>query len=60
MLCTVSSVVQVESEVLQQLLGSLDSRHISGWYQPAMRLQANIHRLNGVNQRLREELHYQR
>lgn len=53
----VFSVVQIESETLEQLLESLDSRHVTGWYQPAMRLQAHIHYLNGVNQMLRDELH---
>lgn len=54
---TVSSVIQIESETLERLLEALDSRHVTGWYQPAMRLQAHIHHLNGINQRLREELH---
>lgn len=52
-----SGIIQVESQTLERLLEALDSRHIAGWYQPAMRLQAYIHHLDGVNKTLREELH---
>lgn len=52
-----SSLVRIESETLERLLEALDMRHVSGWYQPAMRLQAHIHHLYGVNEALREELH---
>ncbi|XP_065202598.1 centrosomal protein of 290 kDa-like isoform X2 [Planococcus citri] len=52
-----SSTIQIESETLEQLLEALDSRHVNGWYQPGMRLQAHIHQLYGVNKTLREELH---
>lgn len=53
-------MIQIESEILERLLEALDSRHINGWYQPAMRLQAQIHRLYGSNKTLREELHIHR
>lgn len=52
-----SSLIRIESETLERLLEALDMRHVSGWYQPAMRLQAHIHHLYGVNEALREELH---
>lgn len=50
-------MIQIGSETLEQLLEALDSRHVNGWYQPGMRLQAHIHQLYGVNKTLREELH---
>lgn len=41
---------------LEQLLRALDAKHISGWYHPAMRLQAELHSLQGVNAELREQI----
>ncbi|XP_063223757.1 centrosomal protein of 290 kDa-like [Bacillus rossius redtenbacheri] len=51
-----SSDVRLESECLERLLEALDARHISGWYHPAMRLQAQVHALEGSNSALREQL----
>lgn len=51
-----SSVVHIESACLERLLEALDSRHISGWYHPAMRLQAQLNMLEGSNTALREQL----
>ncbi|XP_066992287.2 centrosomal protein of 290 kDa isoform X2 [Anabrus simplex] len=51
-----SSNVQVESQCLERLLEALDSRHVSGWYHPAMRLQAQVHSLEGSCSVLREQL----
>ncbi|KAF6213573.1 hypothetical protein GE061_011294 [Apolygus lucorum] len=51
-----SAKVNVESETLERLLEMLDSRHISGWYHPAMRLQAALNKLQGNNDALRQEL----
>jgi len=48
--------VQVESKSLERLLEALDSRHLSGWYHPAMRLQAQLHSVEGCNTVLREQL----
>lgn len=31
-------------------------KHISGWYHPAMRLQAELHSQEGINAELREQL----
>lgn len=41
---------------LEKLLKALDVKHVSGWYHPAMRLQAELHSLQGVNSELREQL----
>ncbi|KAJ1521521.1 hypothetical protein ONE63_003184 [Megalurothrips usitatus] len=51
------SCVRLESEVLEHLLHALDSRHISGWYHPAMRIQAKVNTVQGNNEALREQLH---
>ncbi|PNF43192.1 hypothetical protein B7P43_G15673 [Cryptotermes secundus] len=51
-----SSSVQVESNTLERLLEALDSRHLSGWYHPAMRLQAQLQSVEGSNTVLREQL----
>ncbi|XP_069705746.1 centrosomal protein of 290 kDa isoform X2 [Periplaneta americana] len=51
-----TSTVQVESKTLERLLEALDSRHLSGWYHPAMRLQAQLNSLEGSNAVLREQL----
>nr|CAD7456946.1 unnamed protein product [Timema tahoe] len=51
-----SSDVRLESQCLERLLEALDSRHISGWYHPAMRLQAQVHTLEGNNTALRDQL----
>ncbi|PSN58155.1 hypothetical protein C0J52_01000 [Blattella germanica] len=51
-----SSAVQVESQSLERLLQALDVRHISGWYHPAMRLQAQLQSVEGSNTVLREQL----
>jgi centrosomal protein CEP290 len=48
--------VQVESKTLERLLEALDSRHLSGWYHPAMRLQAQLQSVEGSNAVLREQL----
>ncbi|KAI4458205.1 centrosomal protein [Holotrichia oblita] len=47
---------ELKSETLEQLLRALDVKHISGWYHPAMRLQAELHALQGSNMELREQL----
>lgn len=47
---------EIKSETLEKLLKALDVRHVSGWYHPAMRLQAELHALQGVNSELREQL----
>ncbi|XP_030746572.1 centrosomal protein of 290 kDa [Sitophilus oryzae] len=47
---------EIKSEILEKLLRALDVKHISGWYHPAMRLQAELHNLEGVNSELREQL----
>ncbi|KAE8749543.1 hypothetical protein FOCC_FOCC003808 [Frankliniella occidentalis] len=54
------SNVRLESKVLEQLLHALDSRHISGWYHPAMRIQAKVNAVEGSNEALREQLHSMR
>lgn len=46
----------MESKSLERLLEALDSRHLSGWYHPAMRLQAHLHSVEGCNTVLREQL----
>lgn len=51
-----SSSVQIESKSLERLLEALDSRHLSGWYHPAMRLQAQLQSVEGSNAVLREQL----
>ncbi|KAF7273136.1 hypothetical protein GWI33_014130 [Rhynchophorus ferrugineus] len=51
-----SSPREIKSEVLEQLLRVLDVKHVSGWYHPAMRLQAELHNLEGINSELREQL----
>lgn len=50
------SAVQIESACLERLLEALDSRHLSGWYHPAMRLQAQLNVVEGNNAALREQL----
>ncbi|XP_039287581.1 centrosomal protein of 290 kDa [Nilaparvata lugens] len=55
-----SSLIHIESEGLERLLEALDSRHVSGWYHPAMRLQAQLNTLYGINAALREQLHISR
>ena len=50
------SSVRLESKVLEHLLHALDSRHISGWYHPAMRIQAKVDVVEGNNEALREQL----
>lgn len=47
---------EVKSETLEKLLRALDVKHISGWYHPAMRLQAELHNQEGINSELREQL----
>nr|XP_022901566.1 centrosomal protein of 290 kDa isoform X1 [Onthophagus taurus] len=47
---------EINSETLENLLKALDSKHISGWYHSGMRLQAEIHTLQGSNKELREQL----
>ncbi|XP_031338487.1 centrosomal protein of 290 kDa isoform X2 [Photinus pyralis] len=43
-------------EILESIQARNDTRHISGWYHPAMRLQAELHTMKGVNKELREQL----
>ncbi|XP_014239270.1 centrosomal protein of 290 kDa-like isoform X2 [Cimex lectularius] len=50
------SKVSIESECLEKLLDALDSRHVSGWYHPAMRLQVALNKLQGNNDALRQQL----
>lgn len=50
------SAVQIESACLERLLEALDTRHLSGWYHPAMRLQAQLNVVEGNNAALREQL----
>ncbi|KRT82716.1 hypothetical protein AMK59_4417 [Oryctes borbonicus] len=52
----VNGLREIRSETLEQLLRALDVKHISGWYHPAMRLQAELHVLQGSNLELREQL----
>lgn len=47
---------QIKSETFEQLLRALDVKHISGWYHPAMRLQAELHNQEGISTELREQL----
>lgn len=54
--CLERTSTEIKSETLEKLLRALDVKHISGWYHPAMRLQAEIHNLEGVNAELREQL----
>ncbi|XP_044259542.1 centrosomal protein of 290 kDa-like isoform X2 [Tribolium madens] len=51
-----TSLKVVKSETFEQLLRALDVKHISGWYHPAMRLQAELHNQEGINSELREQL----
>ncbi|XP_045460169.1 centrosomal protein of 290 kDa [Harmonia axyridis] len=51
-----SSLKEIKSETFEKLLRALDVKHISGWYHPAMRLQAEVHNVEGINQELREQL----
>lgn len=51
-----SSLNEIKSETFEKLLRALDVKHISGWYHPAMRLQAELHNLEGINAELREQL----
>lgn len=51
-----SSGKEIHSETLEKLLRALDVKHISGWYHPAMRLQAELHTIQGINSELREQL----
>ncbi|XP_026684015.1 centrosomal protein of 290 kDa-like [Diaphorina citri] len=51
-----NSLIRIESTCLERLLEALDSRHVNGWYHPAMRLQAQVFALQGMNTILREEL----
>ncbi|XP_048522756.1 centrosomal protein of 290 kDa [Dendroctonus ponderosae] len=48
---------ELKSDVLERLLKALDVKHTSGWYHPDMRIQAELHTLEGVNMELREQLH---
>ncbi|CAH1173755.1 unnamed protein product [Phaedon cochleariae] len=51
-----ASLKEVKSETFEKLLRALDVKHVSGWYHPAMRLQAEIHNLEGINSELRDQL----
>ncbi|XP_072379937.1 centrosomal protein of 290 kDa isoform X2 [Diabrotica undecimpunctata] len=48
--------LEIKSETFEKLLRALDVKHITGWYHPAMRLQAEVHNLEGINSELREQL----
>lgn len=48
--------VEVQSTSLKRLLEALDSRHVSGWYHPAMRLQAQLCSEEGKNDELRNQI----
>ncbi|CAG9857013.1 unnamed protein product [Phyllotreta striolata] len=48
--------LDIKSETLEKLLRTLDVKHAAGWYHPAMRLQAELHNLEGVNAELRQQL----
>ncbi|KAL1494591.1 hypothetical protein ABEB36_010164 [Hypothenemus hampei] len=48
---------ELKTDMLERLLKALDAKHISGWYHPAMRLQAELHSLEGINKELREQLY---
>ncbi|GLV41129.1 Centrosomal protein 290kDa [Carabus blaptoides fortunei] len=47
---------EIKSQTLEQLLQIMDVRHVSGWYHPAMRLQAELNTLQGTNAELRNQL----
>ncbi|KAK4881329.1 hypothetical protein RN001_004648 [Aquatica leii] len=47
---------EINFESLEKLLCILDARHVSGWYHPAMRLQAELNTMQGINKELREQL----
>ncbi|XP_065340719.1 paramyosin-like [Cloeon dipterum] len=51
-----NSDIHLESNCLERLLEALDARHVAGWYHPAMRLQAQLHTVQGVAAELREQL----
>ncbi|KAJ8934432.1 hypothetical protein NQ318_017133 [Aromia moschata] len=51
-----TSLNEIKSDTLEKLLRALDVKHISGWYHPAMRLQAELHNIEGINIELREQL----
>ncbi|XP_017769408.1 PREDICTED: LOW QUALITY PROTEIN: centrosomal protein of 290 kDa-like [Nicrophorus vespilloides] len=51
---------EIKSETLEKLLLALDVKHITGWYHPAMRLQAELHNAQGINAELREQLRIKR
>lgn len=51
-----SETCDIKSEILEKLLQALDGRHVSGWYHPAMRFQAETCTLQGVNDELRTQL----
>ncbi|KAK9884908.1 hypothetical protein WA026_009146 [Henosepilachna vigintioctopunctata] len=51
-----TSLREIKSETFEKLLRALDVKHISGWYHPAMRLQAEVHNVEGINKELREQL----
>lgn len=46
--------LQIKS--LENLLEALDARHVSGWYHPAMRLQAQLQTIRGECQALRVQV----
>ncbi|CAG9760704.1 unnamed protein product [Ceutorhynchus assimilis] len=48
---------ELKSDILERLLKALDVKHIPAWNHPAMRLQAELNTLEGVNSELREQLH---
>ncbi|KAK6617062.1 hypothetical protein RUM44_005419 [Polyplax serrata] len=49
-------LVEVQSSCLERLLAALDSRHVSGWYHPAMRLQVQLSTEEGKNDELRNQI----
>lgn len=55
-----STTIEIKSQVLERLIKILDVRNVAGWYTPAMRLQAELHSLQGGYAELREQLKYAR
>lgn len=53
---SISGSVEIQSSCLERLLEALDSRHVSGWYHPAMRLQAQLNNAEGKNEELRKQI----
>ncbi|CAG5073805.1 Similar to cep290: Centrosomal protein cep290 (Drosophila melanogaster) [Cotesia congregata] len=50
------SSIEIQSDILERLLETLDVRHLAGWYHPAMRLQERLNVIQGSNNELRSQL----